>query len=181
MARFGHGRKVKTLACAASAAWLIACAAPRQPASPPGAQPAAPAVPAEPRLVQTQPPEGLGDVERYAWQIVVQLGDAYAAGDVSGFLAKVSRGFYRGYPALESSLRALVAGSTARTAIVAVRGVSTDGDRVSVRAEWSRSVTRPDGAIEPRSGETQFHFLKSGTSLRLLDYRGDAPFGIDGI
>jgi hypothetical protein len=181
MARFGHDRVLKTLACAVSAVWLVACAGPRQAATPPAAQPAAPAVPTGPTLVRTLPPEGLGAVERYAWQSVLQLGEDYAAGDVGGFLAKVSRGFYRGYPALESSLRALVARSTARTAIVAVRGVSTDGDRVSVRAEWSRSVTRPDGAVEPRSGETQFLFLKSETSLRLLDYRGDAPFGIDGI
>jgi len=39
----------------------------------------------------------------------------------------------------------------------------------------------PDGSVDARHGETEFLFLKSDTSLRLLDYRGDAPFAIEGI
>jgi hypothetical protein len=120
-------------------------------------------------------------VERFAWQRVVELGEAFAAGKADDFLAKVSRGFYRGYSALESALKTLLDGSVARTAVVAVRQVAEEEGRVSVRAEWTRSVTRGDGSVDAQHGETIFLFLKSDTSLRLLDYRGAAPFGIGGI
>lgn len=132
------------------------------------------------RIAPTLPPEGIGTVERYAWQCVEQLGEDFSSGNADGFLGRVSRGFYRGYPALEASLRALIADSDARSAVVAVREVTADGDRVSVRAQWSRTVTRR-GVPDERRGETVFLFLKSDTSLRLLDYRGDAPFAIEGI
>jgi hypothetical protein len=120
-------------------------------------------------------------VERFAWQQVVHLGEAFAAGDVEGFLARVSRGFYRSYGTLERSLKDLLMNSRAQSAVVAIRQVSEEEGRVSVRAEWTRSVTFPDGSVDARRGETVFLFLKSDTSLRLLDYRGDAPFAIDGI
>jgi hypothetical protein len=119
-------------------------------------------------------------VHRFAWQQVMHLGDAFAAGDADAFLVKVSRGFYRGYTTLETSLRQLLGGASARSAVVAVREVAEEEGRVSVRAEWTRSVTGRDG-VDARHGETVFLFLKSDTSLRLIDYRGDAPFGIDGI
>ncbi len=134
-----------------------------------------------PVLIPTQPPADLSAVDRFAWQQVVLLGEEFAAGNAEGFLAKVSRGFYRGYSALESSLKGLLANSRARTAVVAVRQVSEEEGRVSVKAEWTRSVTLPDGSVDARHGETVFLFLKSDTSLRLLDYRGDAPFALEGI
>jgi hypothetical protein len=134
-----------------------------------------------PQLVPTQPAADLSAVGRFAWQQVQQLGDAFAAGDVDGFLSRVSRGFYRSYSTLESSLRELLANSTARSAVVAIRLVAEEEGRVSVRAEWARSVTLADGSVDVRRGETEFLFLKSDTSLRLLDYRGDAPFAIPGI
>ena len=134
-----------------------------------------------PKLTPTQPPSDLGSVERFAWQQVVQLGETFAAGDVEGFLAKVSRGFYHSYSTLEISLKTLLGNSRARAAVVAVRMVSEEEGKVSVRAEWTRSVTARDGSVDARHGETVFLFLKSDTSLRLLDYRGDAPFAIDGI
>lgn len=148
-----------------------------------GASPSPPASvkPQVPQLVPTQPPSDLNSVERFAWQQVVQLGEAFAAGDVEGFLARVSRGFYRSYGRLESSLKELMANSRARGAVVAIRMVAEEEGRVSVRTEWTRSVTLPDGSVDARHGETVFLFLKSDTSLRLLDYRGDAPFAIDGI
>jgi len=166
---------------AAAALLLGACAGPTQ--SGPAATTAPPAAvkPQPPTLVPTPLPAELGAVERFAWQQVVQLGEAFAAGDTDAFLGKVSRGFYRGYSTLERSLTALLANSRARAAVVAVRQVSEEEGRVSVKAEWTRSVTRPDGSVDARHGETVFLFLRSDTSLRLLDYRGDAPFAIDGI
>jgi len=132
-------------------------------------------------LKPTEPPGDIGPIERFAWQRVVELGEAFAAGDAEGFLAKVSRGFYRGYGTLETSLKALLADSSARAAVVAVRKITEEEGRVSVRAEWTRTITRRDGSVDARHGETEFLFLKSDTSLRLLDYRGDTPFAIDGI
>jgi len=188
-----HSFSAALRACAPVAAVVLlgACAGATAPrATTPAANssgagaPSAPAVAAKPqnaKLAPTPQPSDLGAVERFAWQQVMQLGEAFAAGDVEGFLAKVSRGFYHGYSALEASLRALMANSSARAAVVAVRLVTQEEGRVSVRAEWTRSVTRPDGSVEARHGETVFLFLKSDTSLRLLDYRGDAPFAIDGI
>ena len=170
-------RPARALVLATAAASLLACAAPPAPgpvATAPQGQPA-------PRLQRTDPPADLGAVERYAWQAVIQLGEAYAAGDGDGFLGRVSRGFYRGYPALESALRAHLEGTTARSAVVAVDGVTTEGERVSVSARWERSLARRDGAAQLLSGTTVFLFLRSDTSLRLLDYRGDPPFGIEGI
>jgi len=166
---------------AAAALLLGACAGATQPGA--GAPLSLPAAvkPQVPQLVPTQPPPDLGSVERFAWQQVVQLGEAFAAGDVEGFLARVSRGFYRSYGTLESSLKDLLANSRARSAVVAIRQVTEEEGRVSVRTEWTRSVTFPDGSVDARRGETVFLFLKSDTSLRLLDYRGDAPFAIDGI
>jgi hypothetical protein len=130
-------------------------------------------------VVPTQPPADLDPIQRFAWQQVVQLGEAFTAGDIDGFLARVSRGFYRGYSQFEDALRKLLEDSSARSAVVAVRQISEDSGRVSVRAEWTRSVTRRDGNVEERYGETEFLFLKSDTSLRLLDYRGAAPFAIE--
>lgn len=175
---------LRVFALPASAALLLgACAGAIQPGagtanSPPEAARSQPQVP---KLVPTQPPSDLGAVERFAWQQVVQLGESFAAGDADGFLARVSRGFYRGYSTLESSLKALLGNSSARAAVVAIRLVAQEEGRVIVRAEWTRSVTFPDGRVDARHGETVFLFLKSDTSLRLLDYRGDAPFAIDGI
>jgi len=166
---------------AAAALLLGACAGATQPGA--GAPLSLPAAvkPQVPQLVPTQPPPDLGSVERFAWQQVVQLGEAFAAGDVEGFLARVSRGFYRSYGTLESSLKDLLANSRARSAVVAIRQVTEEEGRVSVSTEWTRSVTFPEGSVDARRGETVFLFLKSDTSLRLLDYRGDAPFAIDGI
>lgn len=175
-------------AAALSAAAMLAlnaCAGTVAPPTPSGSGVSSPA-PAVvksqmPKLTPTAQPSDLGSVERFAWQQVVQLGEAFAAGDVAGFLARVSRGFYRSYSTLETSLTALMANSSARAAVVAVRLVTEEEGRVSVRAEWTRSVTLPDGSVDARHGETTFLFLKSDSSLRLLDYRGDAPFAIDGI
>lgn len=178
--RYWLGQRERLLALAASAPLLVACAASEGPgpaARAPGAEAPA-AVPAEIRLQRTNPPADLGAVERYAWLAVIQLGEAWETGDVEGFLGRVSRGFYRGYPALESALRTLADGTTARRAVAAVREVATDGERVSVRAQWEFSLVQRDGARRQGSGETVFLFLRSDTSLRLLDYRGDGPFGI---
>jgi len=183
--------------CAASAALLglslAACAGTPSPGTPAAAPPVSAPQPAPPlaqpasspaalpRLVPTDPPAELGTVERFAWQRVTEFGEAFSAGDVEGFLSKVSRGFYRGYATLETSLKTLIGDSTERTAVVAVRRVTTEDGRVIVRAQWTRSVTRRNGTVQAASGETEFLFLKNDTSLRLLDYRGDTPFAIDGI
>jgi hypothetical protein len=175
--RVCNARSGRALFLAAATASLLACAAPSAPG------PAAPSPQGQqgPRLQRTAPPADLGAVERYAWLAVIQLGEAYAAGDMDGFLGRVSRGFYRGYPALEIALRAHLGGTTARSAVVAVDGVTTEGERVSVGARWERGITRTDGTAQLLSGTTDFLFLRSDTSLRLLDFRGDAPFGIEGI
>ena len=175
--RFLFARPGRTLILAATAASLLSCAAPAAPgpaASEPRGQPAV-------RLRQTEPPADLGIAERYAWQAVIQLGAAYAGGDIDGFLARVSRGFYRGYPALESALRAHLEGTLSRSVAVAVDGVTTESERVSVSARWERSLERGDGTAQLLTGTTVFLFLRSDTSLRLLDFRGDPPFGIEGI
>lgn len=166
---------------AAAALMLSACAGTTTPGAGTPTPPPAAVKPQIPQLLPTQPPSDLGSVERFAWQQVVQLGEFFAAGDVEGFLARVSRGFYRGYAKLESSLKATLANSRARAVVVAVRLVTEDEGRISVRTEWTRSVTLPDGSVDASRGETVFLFLRSDTSLRLIDYRGDAPFGIDGI
>jgi hypothetical protein len=139
------------------------------------------APPAESRLRQEDPPADIGAIERYAWLTVIQLGEAFAAGDLDLFLGRVSRGFYRGYPALESALRAIFSETTDRSAVVAVRDVSLEGDRVTVRAQWERNLAPRGGAPQRLAGTTVFIFLRSETSLRLLDFRGDPPFGIEGI
>jgi hypothetical protein len=179
-------RPLRAFALTAAAALALgACASPQESGSqgpgPAAAQPSATAQATLPALKPTVPPADLDPTQRFAWQQVVQLGDAFAAGDAEGFLARVSRGFYRGYSTLEASLKALLADSTDRGAVVAVQRVAEDSGRVSVRAEWTRSLTRRDGSFEARRGETEFLFLKSDTSLRLLDYRGDAPFAIPGL
>ena len=173
---------LRAVALPASAALLLsACAGAPPTGSVPTSSPAAAMKPQAPKLVATQPPSNLDAVHRFAWQQVVHMGDAFAAGDVENFLTRVSRGFYRGYGNLENSLRALLLNARAREAVVAVRLVTEEEGRVSVRAEWTRSVTLRDGTVDARHGETVFLFLKSDTSLRLLDYRGDAPFGLAGI
>jgi hypothetical protein len=134
-----------------------------------------------PKLSPTVPPADLAPAQRFAWQQVVQLGSAFAAGDAEAFLARVSRGFYRGYSTLESSLKQLFADASNSTAVVAVREVAEDEGKLSVRAEWTRSVTCRDGSVDARQGETVFLFLKSDQSLRLIDYRGAPPFAIEGI
>ena len=165
----------------AAALLLGGCAGTTQPGPDAPTAPPAAVQREVPKLVPTDPPSDLGAVERFAWQQVVQLGATFAAGDVEGFLARVSRGFYRSYTALESSLTALLKDSRSRAAVLAIRLVTEEEGRVSVRAEWTSSVTRSDGSVEARHGQTVFLFLKSDTSLRLIDYRGDAPFAIPGI
>jgi hypothetical protein len=166
---------------AVAAALLGACAAPGQSGPVASIAPQVASKPQIPVLVPTTPPPDLGSVERFAWQQVVLLGDSFADGDIDGFLSRVSRGFYRNFSTLESSLRELLGSARARTAVVAVRQVLEEDGKVSVKAEWTRSVTAADGSVEARFGTTVFLFLKSDTSLRLLDYRGDPPFAISGI
>lgn len=181
-ARFTLVRRLRPCLVGGAAMFLLGACAPASQTSPGAAGvPATSAQAPLPRLTPTLPPADLDAPGRFAWQQVMNLGDAFAAGDADAFLAKVSRGFYRGYTTLETSLRQLLTGATARTAVVAIREVAEEDGRVSVKAEWTRSVTRRDGGVDARHGETVFLFLKSDTSLRLLDYRGDAPFGIDGI
>jgi len=180
--RFSPVGALRMFALPAIAAFLLgACAVATQPG--PGASTALPTAGKQlvPKLVPTQPPPDLGPVKRFAWQQVVRLGEAFAAGDVEGFLAGVSRGFYRNYSVLESSLKALLANSNGRAAVVAVSLVEEEEGKVSVTAEWTRSVTLPDGRVDARHGKTVFLYLKSDRSLRLMDYRGDAPFALDGI
>jgi hypothetical protein len=179
-------RPLRAFALPATAVLMVGACAATSPVpgsqTPPAAVKVTVPMPAPlPELKPTVPPSDLEPIQRFAWQQVVQLGDAFAAGDVEGFLARVSRGFYRGYSLLEVSLRKLLDDSSARSAVVAVRQISEEAGRVSVRAEWTRSVTRRDGSVEARYGETEFLFLKSDTSLRLLDYRGAAPFALEGI
>lgn len=177
-----HSARPLALAAVAALA-LSACAAPRAatPAAPAPAVAAVAARPALPRITPTAPPAGLGTVERFAWLSVGQMADALAVGDAQGFLGRVSRGFYKGYPALESAVLEILATTESRTVVAAVDGVEVEGERVSVRARWTRSFELKDGTRDERAGETVFLFLKSDMTLRLLDYKGDPPFGVAGI
>lgn len=78
-------------------------------------------------------------------------------------------------------MRAHLEGTLSRSVAVAVDGVTTESERVSVSARWERSLERGDGTAQLLTGTTVFLFLRSDTSLRLLDFRGDPPFGIEGI
>lgn len=176
--RSALGSRLRNLAVAlVAASQLGACAG----VLPPGEAAPAAVRSSLPRLVPTSPPEQLGTVERFAWQLVVALGDALASGDVDGFLGKVSPGFYRGYANLDLSVRTLIADSSSRTVVVAVRDVSIEEERVLVNAQWTGSFTHPDGSVTAKFGETTFVLLKNEKSLRLLDYHGAPPFAIEGI
>lgn len=180
--RFSPFGALRGVVLPATAALLLgACAVATQPGSGIPTATLTEATRPVPKLVPTQPPSDLSAVKRLAWQEVVQLGESFAAGDAEGFLANVSRGFYRSYSVLESSLKALLANSSARSAVVAIGLIAEEEGRVSVTAEWTRSVTSPDGRVDARHGETVFLFLRSDASLRLIDYRGDAPFALAGI
>lgn len=165
------------LACSAAAlVALSGCAA-----APPAGGSKPPSPPAAPTLVAVAPPPGLGVVERFAWQTVTQMGEALGAGDAQGFLAKVSRAFYRGYSAVEQATSAFVEGTVERAVVVAVQEVRLEEERVIVRARWSVAVVSRDGDRRERAGETLFLFRKGDQSLRLFDYQGDPPFGLEGI
>lgn len=168
----------RIVAAACAAALLAACAA-TKPAGRSSA--AAGAEPPPARLVPTRPPPDLGVVERFAWQTVEQLAAALAAGDAEAFLARVSRGFYRGYASLEEALASLLASGGTRTVVVAVSEVRIEEERVSVRARWTHDVAAGGRRPAASAGDTTFLFLKTETTLRLLDFRGDPPFGIPGI
>ena len=175
---------VRLFALPAAAALLLgACAGAgtNQPASVASKPPAVAEKPQLPKLVPTRVPPDLGGVERSAWLQTVQLGDDFAAGNAEAFLAKVSMGFYHGYGTLSSSLKTLLANSSAGAVVVAVRQATKEDERVSVRAEWTRSVTLADGSVDARQGDTVFIYFITGENLRLIDYRGDAPFAIAGI
>ncbi len=171
-------------ASAAVALALASCAAPGReavPAAPASAAAGTPAALARQRLAPVARPADLGVVERFAWQTVEQLAAALEDGDSFGFLGKVSNGFYKGYARLDTEVNALIARTVSRSVVVAVRDVAVDGDRVSVRAQWAADYIAAGGGLERHDGTTTFLFLKSDTALRLLDYRGDPPFGIPGI
>lgn len=166
---------------AVAALLLVACAGAPQPEPRASASSPEPAQQQVPKLVPTVQPANLDAVKRFAWQQVVQLGESVAAGDAEGFLARVSRGFYRNYSVLEGALKTFLANTSARSVVVAISMVAEEEGRVSVTAKWTRTSTEPGGGEDARYGETVFLFLKSDTSLRLLDYRGDAPFALEGI
>lgn len=166
-------------AAAALVLALVACAGTG--AAPSGAGGPAPEAGAPPPLAPSPRPADLGAVERFAWQTVEQLGEAIAQGNAPAFLGKVSNGFYRGYARLDAAVRALVARTASRKVVVAVREVTVDEERVMVRAEWTAALRGGDGAHEAHAGTTTFIFLRSEVALRLLDFRGDPPFGIAGI
>lgn len=137
--------------------------------------------PGLPALTSTTPPKDLGMVERYGWQTVEQMREAYVAADAAAFLTKVSRGFYRGYGNLESSLQHLFAVAARIDLAIAIQEVATEEDKVSVRVKWNRSWAMKDGSVAPLAGESVLIFLRTDGTLRLIDYRKDPLFGLEGI
>lgn len=137
--------------------------------------------PALPALAPSEPPARLGMVERYGWQTVEQMRDAYIAGDAEVFLAKVSRGFYRGYANLEASLQRTFASAAKVDLAIAIQEIVAEEDRLSVRVKWNRTLTLKSGVMERLAGESVLIFQRTEETLRLIDYRKDPIFGIAGI
>jgi hypothetical protein len=115
-----------------------------------------------------------GAVERFAWQQVVNLA-SLAAGDVEGFLPK-SRAFYRITARSRNPHHASDPFERPDAVVAVAPTVMKEGQRQSRR---TRTVTLP--VWQRRRGAARGSLLRSDTSLRLLDYRGDPPFAIDGI
>jgi hypothetical protein len=120
-------------------------------------------------------------VERFGWQTVEQMRDAFEALDAPAFLAKVSRGFYRGYANLEGALGKTFAGRPRIELAIAIREVTAGDDKVNVLVRWNRTTTPQEGPVQAVSGETQLIFLKTEGALRLIDFRKDSLFGLAGF
>lgn len=134
-----------------------------------------------PPLAPTTPPANMGAVERFGWQTVEQMRDSFVRGEASSFLAKVSRGFYRGYPAIETSLENTFAKAATIDLAIAIQEVIAEEDKVSVRIKWNRSLELRGGTMEYLAGESVLLFLKADNTLRLIDYRKDPIFGLEGL
>lgn len=134
-----------------------------------------------PPITPTKPPASIGMVERFGWQTVEQMRDAFVAGDAPAFLSKVSRGFYRGYANLETALGKTFAGRPQVELVIAIREVTADEDKVNALVRWNRTITPREGPAQLLSGETQLVFLKTEGALRLIDYRKGSLFGLSGF
>lgn len=133
----------------------------------------------EPSLEQSQRPLSL--TERFVQQNIYKMRDLFVAGDVSGFMRNVSNGFYRGYVKLERGLRETLRKASQISLQVTLDDVQMEDEKVIVRIRWNRSLfNKETGRMEETSGESVLIFLKAET-IRLIDYRKDPPFGIEGF
>jgi hypothetical protein len=107
-----------------------------------------------------------------------QMREAYEARDLSGTLKDVSPDFKKSYADLENNLRKEMERYPKVALEVGVDRVVEIDNFVRVIFHWSGTWTDKDGATHEARGNCTYIYQDTGSSMVLVDYIGDSPFGI---
>ena len=103
---------------------------------------------------------------------------AYKARDLSGTMDDVSRDFKKSYADLASVLRKDMDIYPAVSLDITMDRVVETGNRVEVVFHWSGTWTDKKGGSHQARGNCTYIFQDTGSSMVLIDYIGDSPFGV---
>ena len=129
--------------------------------------------------VQLTPSSAMGLTERFVQQTIFDMRDHIMSGNVTGFMQKVSNGFYRGYSRLEDNLRETLKSGGPISLQVTIGAITEEEGKVTADIVWESSRT-VSGEEEKSAGKSVLIFRK-GNTVSLLDFRRDVPFGIKGF
>lgn len=138
-------------------------------------QPGSPA-PAEPVTASA----AMGLTERFVEQTIFDMRDLMMSGNITGFMQKVSNGFYRGYARLEDNLRETLKDGGRISLEVTIGAITVEEGKVTAEIDWESSRAVSDDEVEKDRGKSVLIFRK-GNTISLLDFRKDVPFGIKGF
>jgi hypothetical protein len=169
-------------AAACGATLLLSACLPPQTAAPPAAVPSRPAGPTRAAVKPTGPPPRAyvpkGAEETYVVQSVAAFTEAVNARATDRFMSRVSSGYYKGFSALEKTLKAGLTDRHGYYLNAVVTGVEYEDPKYTAAVAWNAKwVSKATGRTEEDSGETILIFVKGQGGLKLIDSAGDTILG----
>ncbi len=103
---------------------------------------------------------------------------AYKARNLDGTMDGVSRDFRKSYADFASVIRKDMDIYPAVRLDITMDRVVETGNRVEVVFHWSGTWTDKKGGSHQARGNCTYIFQDTGSSMVLIDYIGDSPFGV---
>ncbi len=107
-----------------------------------------------------------------------QMREAYEARDLSGTLKGVSQDFKKSYADFSSSLRKEMDLYPKVALEIGVDRVVEVDNFVRVVFHWSGTWTDKEGGSHQARGNCTYIYQDTGSSMVLVDFIGDSPFGV---